>query len=553
MELWLVADTNLFFECRPLEQLPWEELAHDPVVVLLAKPVLDEIDKHKKGTGRTRARALDVFSRVRTMLTGGTQEVELRPSEPRVLLRLESARPDPNLKDDLDYGKTDERLVGIVSTLRTAATERAVELFTDDTGPASTASGLRVPFRLIAEDWRRPPAESTEAKKIKELETDLATYRSQEPRISIEACEGASPENVVELTRRVAVALTGREIEDVLDALHAKHPPRTVFDPPPPTSVTKPSGEVVRTEYLAPEADAVAEYVDLLYPKWTESCRAILTTLHEGRDVEESALILRWPMSNVGTRPASQVRVEFEAGGPLRLARLPEQDVDDEEDVAVPSGTTETKAAVPLKRFPSPPRPPAFGETVTRTPPPARLKPVLRPQGASFASAADFLKRQDGGIARMMRDLDSTTLAQARHLAVGGVMGDVSRRFAASSALDAISRSAFQTTVFPTPLAVPRLPQIPRHDPEAFYWDWPLRAAVKKGALTCDLWRHKGEVELFTFQVEFERDGTTRGTVTCTVHAGNLTEPEQAMLIVGRSVATFGVRDVADAMVAACT
>ena len=77
MELHLVADTNLFFECKSLEQLPWLELGYDPVVILLTKPVLDEIDKHKKATGRTRARALDIFGRVRVMLASSAQEIEI--------------------------------------------------------------------------------------------------------------------------------------------------------------------------------------------------------------------------------------------------------------------------------------------------------------------------------------------------------------------------------------------------------------------------------------------------------------------------------------------
>ena len=56
-ELHLVADTNLYFECCSLEDLPWESLGYDPIVLLLAKPVLDEIDKHKNANGRTRKRA----------------------------------------------------------------------------------------------------------------------------------------------------------------------------------------------------------------------------------------------------------------------------------------------------------------------------------------------------------------------------------------------------------------------------------------------------------------------------------------------------------------
>src|ERR1700681_1758852 len=106
MEIHLVADTNLFFEFKTLEELPWQELGYDTVVIILTKPVLDEIDKHKKSTGRTRSRAIEIFARIREMLATGTQEVELRAAAPRVMLRrMASARPDHSLADQLDYGK----------------------------------------------------------------------------------------------------------------------------------------------------------------------------------------------------------------------------------------------------------------------------------------------------------------------------------------------------------------------------------------------------------------------------------------------------------------
>ena len=47
-----------FFECKVLEELKCDELGCDPIVTLLTKPVLDEIDKHKQANGRTRKRAL---------------------------------------------------------------------------------------------------------------------------------------------------------------------------------------------------------------------------------------------------------------------------------------------------------------------------------------------------------------------------------------------------------------------------------------------------------------------------------------------------------------
>ena len=96
--------------------MPWVELGYDPIDIVLTKPVLDEIDKHKKAAGRTRARALEIFGLVRSMLKSSAQEVEIQASSPRVLLRrMPNVKPDPSFEGDLDYTKTDEKLVGIVS------------------------------------------------------------------------------------------------------------------------------------------------------------------------------------------------------------------------------------------------------------------------------------------------------------------------------------------------------------------------------------------------------------------------------------------------------
>lgn len=156
-ETQVIADTNIFFECKKLEDLPWEDLGGDPVVVLLTKPVLDEIDKHKKANGRTRDRALEIFKRVRGILEAGVDEVELCRSGPKVVLRLFPNTPvDPELAGALDYAKNDDRLIGILSTLHKAS-DTPVMLLTHDTGPASSANGFGFRYKLVPDHWLRPP------------------------------------------------------------------------------------------------------------------------------------------------------------------------------------------------------------------------------------------------------------------------------------------------------------------------------------------------------------------------------------------------------------
>lgn len=561
MEIHLIADTNLFFEFKTLEELPWHELGYDTVIIILTKPVLDEIDKHKKSTGRTRSRAIDIFSRIR-MLTTGTQEVDVRPAAPRVVLRrMASVRPDQSLADHLDYGKPDERLIGIVATLNAQAVSYDVRLFTDDVGPAGIADDLNLPYLMINQDWKRPAAETTEGKRVRELEKDLALYRAQEPNILIR-CETAGASNRIQVVRKIAQPLSDAEIAQFLDDLRLKHPRQADFTPPPAATKRTTFGEIETIEYTAPSEEEIAEYVETRYPQWIENCRNLLRSLHVGRDEIEPDVLLRWSMTNEGTRPASQVRLEFDAKGPLELMRpLAKGDDDDEEENAT--------AAVPMKSsaagtpiLPPAPKPPAFGQHVTRKEAPVPTVPKL-PVGfdtASIKSAAQ-MHRQFASAANAAKRLGLDRLSQPSYLQSINSASDLVKRFSDPHLL---SPSRFDSLVNPssfatiTPLDIERI-RIPPpftpdpHDPEAFYFDgWERGRPVTKGALTADLWRHRTDEKTFEFDVLFVSDGEAQGAVECTVHADNLTKPERAVVTISRVFEPLSMADLAKSLVDTC-
>jgi hypothetical protein len=115
------------------------------------------------------------------------------------------------------------------------------------------------------------------------------------------------------------------------------------------------------------------------------------------------------------------------------------------------------------------------------------------------------------------------------------------------SSLDRIAQGSLlsRETDYLSRFRLPRIPLPP--DPES-YDDWPPRRPVTKGALTCDLWRHQSEEEMFVFEVLFTKDGEARGIVECTVHAENLTKPEQGKAIVGRRIEPLSMVALAEAM-----
>ncbi len=552
----LVADTNLFFECKSLEQLPWSELGYEEIVLLLTKPVLDEIDKHKKAPGRTRSRALEIYGRLRGMLMTEAKEVEIQSGPPRVLLRsLSSAKPDPNLKDDLDYGKNDERIVGIVSALSSEAEGYEVKLFTDDTGPAMTSADFGVPFLMISPEWRRPSAETPEDKRIKELEKENALYRLQEPKIEIGKCDVADERGHIVVKRVLAVPLTAEEVEAFVEKLRAKHPLVEDFSPPP-TKVSKDRrGGVTTVEYSSPSKEKLEQYHATDYPNWLERCREVLRAIHEGRDEIEAPLLVRWPMVNTGTRPASQVRIEFEAKGPLALRRI----IDGDDGDHAEEEAEEVVGAVPAIRLPSPPKPPAFEERITKTQPPVVTSTNRNSDVASIIASGlpsyrgDALARAAAGmlgpterLSQQLREISSVgRLAALKHpdwlVSRDAVYRPVLD--ASPSWLEPLPRTTIAD--FASRIPGPR-------DPERFYYDWPQYQEVKEGALTCSLWRHHSEVENFDFEVVFTVEDAAKGTVECTVHADNLTTPARARLVVVRQVESLSMIETAAALVEAC-
>lgn len=557
MDHVFIADTNLFFECKRLEDLPWSDLGADPVVIALTKPVLGEIDKHKKSGGRTRRRAIEISQRVRGMLENQASEEVIREAGPRVLLRLLAIiKPDPDLEQALDYTQNDDRIVGTVAAMAKDQNFPSVTFLSDDGVASSTAHGLGLPFRLIPGSWKRPPEETTEAKRIRELEKDLSTYRAQEPRIALrDAAEGAERSVV----RRVPNPLARPDIDRLVETLRARHPMRESFDPPPARTLD----DGTEISYEMPDAEAVATYKDETYPGWIARCRSVLETLHERRVENEPALTLTVGLVNGGTRPASRLLISFEARGNISLRR-PGEGVNPDE-----GGEAPASRAVPMPRLPAPPAAPSIREIIRR--------PALSPgiDISSLSPGFDSASLRVPAAGLRISDLGLRGLGLENLGGVGAAVAQfegLARLTDAYRLPDSLTQAArlaqeherlFRPSAMewagmrlPEPSFDPALTQSlvpPKHNPEAFYFDdWPPGIVVKTGALTCGLFRHQDQEELFWVEVVFPPEGNTSGAVHCKVQAENLTEPVTLTIPVSRRIEHVDLLAAAEKIVADC-
>ena len=103
--VYYFVDSNLFFQCLPLEQIDWTPWdASKEVRLIVSNPVLREIDFRKnKSNDRVGSRARVASAMFRKMLNEGHRVV--RPSNPRVILVVEPQHTySPNLENQLNYG-----------------------------------------------------------------------------------------------------------------------------------------------------------------------------------------------------------------------------------------------------------------------------------------------------------------------------------------------------------------------------------------------------------------------------------------------------------------
>ena len=182
--LHFFADTNLFIQCRPLDQLdwlPWD--AYEEVRLIVSRPVLREIDRLKnKGNDRVARRARAASAKFREILDDAHEVI--RPQSPRVILSVELQHNySRDLSDRLDYRERDDQLIGTVHEFARTNSSADVRLLTHDTTPLYTARSLSVQADVILDDWLLPPEKTESERRLAVLEDENARLKSAEPSV----------------------------------------------------------------------------------------------------------------------------------------------------------------------------------------------------------------------------------------------------------------------------------------------------------------------------------------------------------------------------------
>ena len=469
--VYLFVDTNLFLQCRPMEELNWSTWNEfDEVRLIVSSPVLREIDYRKsKGSDRVSRRARAASAMFREMLNSGNKLVH--ESSPSVRLSVETQhKPSEVLKERLNYQERDDQLVGTVFEFARGVPGVEVRLLTHDTTPLYTASGLGLKAELIPDEWLLSPENTEGEKELAALRAENARLKKAEPQFEIGCRDSAGAEiQRFERTFTWFDPLTDSEIKDLVKYLKGLCPSETDFGSRESTErdARQFFSRILggKEVFIPATNEEIARYRDESYPRWLESCEEVLRDSHKNLQRQAPALRFIFVAENRGTRPAIDALITLEAQGGFQIKPVTtsEEDSDDGSGGSMCSETNHTSLLPP----PSAPR----GRWVTTNP-------------------VGTLQRSLAGLAREIN------LPNAR------------------------------VSAAPVPLVLPQFSR--HHDPNAFYYK-PDRPSMPRDefCLKCDQWRHEDGQEEFNGEISFSMGiDRVEGGLVCRIQAANLSKPQ---------------------------
>lgn len=297
---FIFVDSNVFLQCRPLEDLDWNSLCGSGEVTLLVpSAVLAELDTHKSnGNSRRAQRSRRALQFLNSILEAPDDMVVIRDNPSKVLARFapEVSGDTPKLNDD--------SILFEVAEMARTRTNEVVALVTLDTNLKVKAKRRGLRFFPVPAEWLLPPEPDERDKRVQQLEEQVALLKKQVPIIKItmeERCE-------IKLVIPKYEPLSPGTVKRLMDAMTATFPMKTDF------SLTASERFIavgsVGLFPLHPPADrTIAKYQHEEYPEWERSLRKRLEQLHSSLHLRDATAEIRLFVENTGTVPGDHVQI----------------------------------------------------------------------------------------------------------------------------------------------------------------------------------------------------------------------------------------------------
>ena len=343
--LYLIPDTNLFIQCRPLQEIDWSaclDFANfDEIHLIVCNPVHREIDNLKnRGNDRVGRRARKTSSIFRQIITTETGYQEITQMGPKIKLVVGSnVRPSPELNDRvrLDYNKPDDEVVGCLHRFLEECPGVDARLLTHDGGPMVTAKSLGLPFVPIPDTWLLPPESNVLEKENQKLREDVLRLRKAEPDFEVKLIDNEGNEiNSLNVRWRIYEPLTEDDVAELVDLLRSRFPMVLDFNQTQRSNLDVPSiGLLLNAFSSYPSEREIERYKLEEYPSWLEKCENILSDLHN-RLAELNAPSFCVLATNKGIRPGKDALIDITAKGPFKIRPPSVKEEDEDYSINLP-------------------------------------------------------------------------------------------------------------------------------------------------------------------------------------------------------------------------
>lgn len=309
-------DTNVFEQCHDLKELPWNEVAGgNDVLLIVSRPVQDEIDKHKHdGNSRRARRARRANALFRELISA--EKIELRSAGPRVeVSRVPPTKFNVSPCRFLDLTRTDDRIILEALVYRDAHPDEEVALLSHDTGPLGMATDCGLAVQLVPDTWLLPPEPDERDRRIAQLEE--LTRRN--PKISIVA------EDTIRIVVHRYSPFPEAQLDELVCMARKKHPLVADYDEPLTQFERGALADWYRREFVPPTEAEMAAYRDA-YESWLTKVREFFAGLPSALEVPTRYVSVTIGISNDGGAPAEHLMVEFGLQGGLLFSPKNDED-----------------------------------------------------------------------------------------------------------------------------------------------------------------------------------------------------------------------------------
>lgn len=351
----LFLDTNIFIQCKDLKLLPWGEICNnDCLLLLIPRAVQEEIDRQKQdGNSRRAKRARKANSLIRDIILSEETKITIRESNPLVELSFTPAEKlNCELPDFLDATRPDDRIIAEIINYKQINPRKHVAIITHDTNPLLTAKRCKIDYHIIPDEWLLPPEPDAKDKIISALEKQLKELKNNYPVIEILLNDSGNVQNnTISIEVKKYRALSENEKSLIVEKLSNTYPIKTDFDQSENPPVDKYTG--IRSiagvfgysqHFEAPSDEEIRKYKNTTYPSWIKNVREYLSEFNSKLEDLSRCHTTSISISNIGTIPAENLIIEFEALGEIYFKSPSKSDESDRQDNQF--------------KMPLPPRPP---------------------------------------------------------------------------------------------------------------------------------------------------------------------------------------------------